>query len=145
MLFLSSSSCPKPISLSEPLRSSSSLRPSIEDGRRRHLDRRQERDARRVLSMVFGRIRSDLLNVRRCTCVGLTDPAETHAQPDLWPEYKERSGPSSLFLSPLRPSSSPLSPKPPDGSNCAHNNLWFFFCLDCVCLFCICFWFGVNV
>jgi hypothetical protein len=88
--------------------------------------------------------RPDLLNVRRCTCVGLRDPTETHAH--MWPEYKERSVPSSLFLSPLRPSSSPLSPKPPDGSNRAHNNLWFFFLgLDCVCLFCICFRFGVNV
>jgi hypothetical protein len=52
----------------------------------------------------------------------------------------------------------PLSFSPPSGSPCHHylpnhrtdltvliTIFGFFLGLDCVCLFCICFWFGVNV
>jgi hypothetical protein len=89
--------------------------------------------------------------------VGLTDPAETHARLDLWLEYRERSGQNTwisgwlslpLSFSPLSgPSSSPLSSKPPDGSNLAHNNQWFFFWvwIEFVLHFVFFFWFGVNV
>jgi hypothetical protein len=45
-----------------------------------------------------GRIWPKLSNLRRCTCVGLTDPAETHAWPDLWPEYRESLSDGFFFL-----------------------------------------------
>jgi hypothetical protein len=45
-----------------------------------------------------GRIWPKLSNLRRCTCVGLTDPAETHAWPDLWPEYRESLSDGFFFV-----------------------------------------------
>jgi hypothetical protein len=87
--------------------------------------------------------------------VGLTDPAETHARLDLWLEYRERSGQNTwisgwlslpLSFSPLSgPSSSPLSSKPPDGSNLAHNNQWFFFGFGLSLFYILYFFFGLEL
>jgi hypothetical protein len=43
-------------------------------------------------------IQPKLSNLHWCTCMGLTDSTETHARPDLWPEYRERSGRILFFF-----------------------------------------------